>query len=355
MSVFVSANIDTFLASMIRRAGHGSSTLPAPSAAADADAGWDHGPWSADAQRADAEAFRASITGSEPAWIVVDHYNLDERWERIVRGRARVLVLDDLANRTHDCDLLLDHTYGRDAANYRDLAPAHCRVLTGPLYSPMRPEFAAERHASLERRAKDPRLRRLLVSLGGTDLRGVTERVVDAILPVRGIEALDVVVGVSAPSLTAIERLAMQDDRLALHIDTNRMAELMRDADVAIGAAGTTSWERCCLGLPSITLVIADNQRTVAANLEEAGASVTAKVIEDVPALLDQLLADPQRLETMVAATAPICDGQGALRLAEFMLGHAPAAPRVLSVTPRPAVLEDARLPRNGFFSAAGA
>jgi UDP-2,4-diacetamido-2,4,6-trideoxy-beta-L-altropyranose hydrolase len=130
---------------------------------------------------------------------------------------------------------------------------------------------------------------------------------------------VDIVLGTAAPSLATLASLASRDPRLTLHVDTRDMAALMAAADLAIGAGGSSLWERCCLGLPSLTLVLADNQQDAAAALAARGAS---EVVEegDLAARLAALVADPERLARMSEAAAALCDGQGAGRAAERLL-----------------------------------
>lgn len=254
--------------------------------------------------------------------LVVDHYGLEAGWEAGCRSWAKsVLVIDDLADRRHDCDLLLDQTFGREAADYAGLVPDRCRVLAGSGYTLLRPAFARARAASLARRGETPELRRILVSLGATDpdnhsliaLQGIAE----SGLPV----AVDVVLGSAAPHLAAVRRqIAGMPQSVRLHLDIGNMEELMGAADLAIGAAGTSTWERCCLGLPSLLMVIADNQRQIAEAVSAAGAARLLAGPRDslagqVAAALRDLAGDPDALRGLSARAAEICDGRGCDRL----------------------------------------
>ncbi|HTH15906.1 MAG TPA: UDP-2,4-diacetamido-2,4,6-trideoxy-beta-L-altropyranose hydrolase, partial [Magnetospirillum sp.] len=246
--------------------------------------------------------------------LVVDHYRLDEGYERAARAHARhVLVLDDLADRRHDCDILLDQTCGRSAADYRPLVPAHCRLLTGSRFSLLRPAFRSSRAASLARRREG--VSRVVVSLGGTDPDNVTPRILDALadLPL----AIDVVMGGGAPHLEAVRAAVARLPSARLHVNVADMATLLAQADLAIGAAGTSAWERCCLGLPTIVVVLADNQRLIARNLAEAGAAlVVSPEPSELRAALRQLQA-PGALARMSEAAAAVCDGDGVARLCD--------------------------------------
>ena len=259
----------------------------------------------------------ATIADRARAWgahaSVVDHYGFGPGEEAMVRtGVGRLMVFDDL-KRGHLCDLVLDSNLDRAAADYPGV-----ESLIGPAYAPVRPEFAALRTETLARRAgAEPR--RLLIALGLTDVGGVTARVVQALLPTLGQFQVDIVLGTAAPSLATLASLASRDPRLTLHVDTRDMAALTAAADIAIGAGGSSVWERCCLGLPSLTLVLADNQQDAAAALAARGATEMAEE-GDLAGRLAALLAASERLARMTIAASVICDGQGAGRAAERLL-----------------------------------
>jgi UDP-2,4-diacetamido-2,4,6-trideoxy-beta-L-altropyranose hydrolase len=258
--------------------------------------------------------------------LIVDQYSLGTAFETRCRGWAnRIVVIDDLANRSHDCDLLIDTTFGRMAADYFPLVPARALVLVGAQYAPLRPEFAARRAESLGRRAAFGKVERILVSLGLTDVGGITEQVVRVMRDVPPNVWIDVVIGAAAPSRSGLEELAAKEPRLCLHIDPLDMAGLMVKADLAIGAGGTTGWERCCLGLPTLMLVLADNQEMNAKELERAGAAVRVGYQAKInPRMIGKalitLIAEPNRLRGMSEQAAAICDGRGVERVYKNIL-----------------------------------
>lgn len=253
--------------------------------------------------------------------VVLDNYGLDAAVETPLRAAGRrMVVIDDLADRPHDCDLLIDAGFGRVADDYAALAPG-APVLAGPAYALLRPGFAAARAPSLSRRDGRP-VERALVSLGLTDLGGVTARVVEALLPELGDVELDVVVGAGAASLMGLRRLVEGDRRLRLHVDVTDIAALMGGSDVAVGAGGSTTWERACLGLPSLSLILADNQRAMARAFDAAGLAlaVEAAAADFTPALLAgwrRLIADGALRMELSRRSAAICDGLGAERAAD--------------------------------------
>jgi UDP-2,4-diacetamido-2,4,6-trideoxy-beta-L-altropyranose hydrolase len=256
--------------------------------------------------------------------LAVDHYGRDADFERACRPWAKqILVIDDLADRTHDCNVLIDQTLDRRARDYEGLVLDSCRLLLGPSYALLRPGFAAAREKALGRRAKATRVGRILVSIGATDPHNLTAVALTGIQE-SGVDAeVDVVVGPADRSRAAIESGAAKSvSALAVYTDAEDMAGLMARADIAIGAAGSTSWERCCLGLPSLVVVAADNQRQIAAALERHEAAIVLGWHGNVTARkvaggLAAICADPEIRSALSARAAEICDGRGASRLVE--------------------------------------
>jgi UDP-2,4-diacetamido-2,4,6-trideoxy-beta-L-altropyranose hydrolase len=262
--------------------------------------------------------------------LVVDHYQRDAGFETACRPWARrILVIDDLADRLHECDMLLDQTPGRVPDEYRRFVPCECRLLMGHDYALVRPEFFALRRRALLR-AENRRVRRVLVALGATDADNVAARVLDGIAASGCAVEVDVVLGAAAPHLAEVRRLAMQGCvPVRVHVDVADMADLMARADVAIGAAGMSSWERCCLGLPALLVIMADNQRDNAQALVNAGA---ARLLgrgadlqaETVAASFRKLVDEPAACSRMSEAAARLCDGRGAMRVALAVLPPVP-------------------------------
>ena len=230
--------------------------------------------WSAAEQEDDARLTVESLAGETIDLLVVDHYGLDYRWESAVRSLAqRILVIDDLANRQHDCDTLLDQNLRSDGRErYRGLVPNECKLLLGPRFALLRDEFAAAQH---HRPVRTGEINRVLVSFGGVDGANATSVALDAIDEIgfgegRGI---DVVIGSLHPAREAIEDRCSDMGYLA-HVQTDQIGKLMARADLAIGSPSASAWERCCLGLPTVTFATADNQREIAEALSDAGAII---------------------------------------------------------------------------------
>jgi UDP-2,4-diacetamido-2,4,6-trideoxy-beta-L-altropyranose hydrolase len=257
--------------------------------------------------------------------VVIDHYGLSAPDHARIADGQPVLVIDDLANRSLGADLVLDSGPARQAQDYDGLVPPHAALLLGPANAPVRPAFPALREAALARRAQAGPTRRILVSLGLTDVGAITGRVVALMLPITGDAVLDVVLGTGAPSLPGLRALAAAEPRLVLHVDSQAMPQLTLEADLAVGAGGSSSWERCVLALPTLLLVLADNQRQASQALADAGAVLALDVAAPdfdtaFSAALLRLLGEPALRQRLSAASAQVCDGQGAARVAARFL-----------------------------------
>jgi UDP-2,4-diacetamido-2,4,6-trideoxy-beta-L-altropyranose hydrolase len=258
-------------------------------------------------------------------WVLLDHYFLNPEQEAALRAGRRLAVIDDLADRPRAADLLMDSAYGRTPEVYRPLLPPGAAILTGPAYAPVRPEFATRREAALARRREGGHLRHVLIALGLTDVEGITGRVVEALRPMLGDLILDVVVGGSALSLPNLCAAAKNDPHLRLHIDSREMAQLMAVADIAIGAGGSSTWERATLGLPTATVVLAGNQRPMARAMARDGLTLTADVADadfedQLIVAVRRLIVDAALRRAMSEAAAAACDGRGADRFAQALL-----------------------------------
>ncbi|SFM81902.1 UDP-2,4-diacetamido-2,4,6-trideoxy-beta-L-altropyranose hydrolase [Marinobacter pelagius] len=287
-----------------------------------------HADWLGVSWQQDAEQTLEVLSAVEADWLVVDHYALDARWERqVVATVGQILVIDDLADRDHECSLLLDQNLGRVASDYDQRVPAHCVRLIGPEYVLLRPEFARLRQRSLKRR-QQPQLKSILISLGGIDKTNVTGQVLRAIaessLPSE--IKLDIIMGAASPHL---EEVRDQAQRLrfsvTVSVNVSDMAERMCEADLSIGAAGSTSWERCCLGLPAIVVVLADNQRLAAQALKEEDVAIIVDSGESVRTVLDRMMTDGSlttSLASMARAGSELVDGMGCNRVVSELTGR---------------------------------
>ena len=257
--------------------------------------------------------------------LVVDHYGRDAVFERACRPWARrILALDDATGQGHDCDLLLDAATS-DPALYRDHVPAHAQLLLGPAYATLRPAFLAGRSEALARRAGAP-VRNILISLGATDPANATCRVLDALEPMLGESAVTVVLSSRAPHLAEVRRRA--SSAITLRTDVGDMAELMTKADLAIGAAGSSAYERAVLGLPTVMVTLADNQRGICGLFERAGAAANVGEVDGgfayrLQAMVTNLMTDTHARVAMANAASALVDGRGAQRVLLALLGDA--------------------------------
>jgi UDP-2,4-diacetamido-2,4,6-trideoxy-beta-L-altropyranose hydrolase len=294
------------LSALIREKGFKVLTLsgPGPDRAGD-ELQWLREHWKEDAEETRGVILKNKAAGDQVR-LVVDHYALDAQWEQALRPEAdEIMVIDDLANRPHDCDILLDPNYYRDMnRRYRGLVPEHCRLLLGPKYALLRPEF---RVAKPKMRQRDGRIRQVLIFFGGSDPTGETFKALEAL---RMLElpdiVIDVVVGSSNPRRAGVEQLCKMMPATRFHCQVENMAELIAGADLAIGAGGSATWERCYLGLPAIGITVAENQGETIRDLAENGAVWYLGRHEEVGVAklaqaVEELRKDPERMKEMSA------------------------------------------------------
>jgi UDP-2,4-diacetamido-2,4,6-trideoxy-beta-L-altropyranose hydrolase len=258
-------------------------------------------------------------------WLVTDDYSLGAAQETPWRSLARrILAVDDLANRVHDCDLLLDSAPTRRFEDYAALVPAGAQMLLGERYAPLRAEFSGHRAKALARRNEAIRPSRLLVSFGLVDPGGITAQAVAAIHQAMPDMAMDVVLGPQASSREQVAQLAQAAGNISLHVDPRSMPALMIACDLALGAGGSTAWERACLGLPTVAVILADNQHNFAHELAARGILFAVEKTPDlwnqVVQHLSRLADDDSQWHRMSAVAAEACDGLGATRIAQAML-----------------------------------
>jgi UDP-2,4-diacetamido-2,4,6-trideoxy-beta-L-altropyranose hydrolase len=284
-----------------------------------------HGHWLGANWKADAERTISAIGSYRPDWIVVDHYALDHLWEEMLRPHCgRIMVIDDLADRRHDCDLLLDQNLVASyAVRYDSLAPPACTVLLGPTFALLQPEYATW-HPRVPPRVGP--VRQLLVYFGGADSANLTGLTIEALSKLREENIrVDVVVNPSSSHAAVVKRQAAEYAWIEIHESLPSLADLMVRADLAIGAGGATSWERCCLGLPALVIALADNQVPIATELDRHGMVQLLGNSADVSAdsLLSRLkgaLSNPAANEMRSRQCLGLVDGLGASRVASLLL-----------------------------------
>ncbi|WP_434701026.1 UDP-2,4-diacetamido-2,4,6-trideoxy-beta-L-altropyranose hydrolase [Pseudomonas sp. D1-36] len=277
-----------------------------------------HASWLGVSQQQDAKACEQIITDLKPSWLVVDHYGLDARWElSLKKNGLKLLVIDDLADRIHASDILLDQTFGRAPKDYSALVPSGCVVLCGAKYALLRHEFKRLRHYSLKRRV-NYKLESILVSLGGVDKDNITLQVLEGLKEARlpSTCRITVVMGSTAPWLKEVQNIASTMPwKTEVLVGVSNMAQLMAECDLSIGAAGATSWERCCLGVPTALLVLAENQKFAANLLSDAKAVVMVSheegLLPQLKLIIEHAVNSPNYLKVLSESAQLITDGTG--------------------------------------------
>jgi UDP-2,4-diacetamido-2,4,6-trideoxy-beta-L-altropyranose hydrolase len=324
------------MAELLRQRSVDFNLLPRSGAGPTSAADEDYGDWLGVTQAEDAEQTIRALDGEPLEWLIVDHYALDADWQSRLRAHTKnVLVIDDLANRRHECDLLVDQNFSTSAQDrYRGLIPAHCRSLCGPQFAMLRPEYRQKRIGARHRGGE---VRRVLIFFGGSDPQNLTGAAVDALCDpeFRDIE-VDVVIGVNNPHRESLEKSAARRPHTRLHGAQLHLADLMEEADLSIGAGGATTWERMCVGLPSIVVSIAENQRPACQSMAEAGLIVyaghhDAVRVSDLISALRRIRGRPDALAEVSSRGQRTVDGWGAQRIVEFMY---PTAKDSLGVRP---------------------
>lgn len=226
-----------------------------------------HSDWLETTIERDVEQTKAIIGKID--WLLVDHYALDKSWEEPMRSHApKIFVIDDLADRAHYCDGLLDQNlFSNPRARYGDLISPSTPTFLGPQFALLRPEFK-----KFHKTRKPPvRAENLLIFLGGVDYPGETIKVLEAIEEICHSLKVTVVTGAANPALEKINALVKKFKRAELHLDSEKMAEIMSQNDLAIMSGGVATWERLCVGLPSLVIAIAENQIPISQHVADLG------------------------------------------------------------------------------------
>jgi UDP-2,4-diacetamido-2,4,6-trideoxy-beta-L-altropyranose hydrolase len=301
---------------MARIADRGHQVLPLPAGApAATDSAPPHAAWLGRPWQDDARQTLAALQGARSDWLVVDHYAIDARWEAALRPAARrLMVIDDLLDRPHDCDLLLDQSPHDDAERrYRQQVPAGCELRLGPAHVLLRANFD---HPAL--RPRDGMVRRLFVYFGGNDRHDLAGQALRALARFPALQA-DIVLGADHPHRAAVHAAAAGRPGLRVHDQLVDMASAMAAADLALGVCGMAAWERCAVGLPSLVCINADNQRADSLALERLGAvsclgDAAALDADHLAAAIDRAIGDPARIAAMGRAAAALVAGHTAHR-----------------------------------------
>lgn len=310
---FISRDLQGNLFDIIKQEGHKLHVMPADGENLD---------WDQDAVKT------AAILASadKPDWLVVDHYQLDAKWEKKIRPLInKLMVIDDVANRPHDCDLILDQNYhSNPKGRYETMIPKGCIQLLGPRFALLRPEFEAARKGI---QPHDGAVKRILVFFGGSDSVNMTAKAIQAVEQLaRPDIALDVVVGAANPHVAEIRVLCEGRPNTTYYCHPPGLAQLMLAADLVLGAGGATHWERCCLGLPSVVVTLAENQVPSTSALAEDGYLLylgdAANVsVEQIYQSIAVMIGVPWTLKFFSRKSAELVDAQGAIRVASRLIG----------------------------------
>ena len=284
-----------------------------------------HSNWLGTSQAQDAQATIQALADQSWDWIVVDHYALDERWEKAVRANCKkLMVIDDLADRRHDCDVLLDQNFYVDMqTRYVSKVPAHCQLLLGPGFALLREEFRTLREKV---KVRTGNVKKILVFFGGVDADNFTSLAMQALAELNITLQVDVVIGSQHPNREQIQQACIYHGFIC-HEQTTRMAELMAEADLAIGGGGTATWERCAMGLPSIIVVMAENQSKAAIDLDAFGVLINlgdAQKIRKADMLsgVERLLINEQLRTKLSIASMHLVPIQRQNKITEMLVGN---------------------------------
>ena len=320
------------LAALIQKRGFKVSLLPKVDSTSElVDTLAEYAHWLGVSQVTDAEQTMEAIaeSGQTIDWLVVDHYAIDIEWENKLRSAVgQIMVIDDLADRRHDCDLLLDQNLYTSAANrYSSLVPDYCQVIIGPQHALLRPEFI---RAKANLRQRDGHIRRILIQFGGVDASNETIKALNAVASLNRPDILvDVVVGSSNMHRDAIEKRCREVLQTTLHYQTKHVAKLMAAADLAIGAGGTTTWERCCMGVPSIIVAVAENQIAIGRHCDEHGVGIylgtsETVTVELIAKTVKKFISGPLMVRQMSKRATLLVDGFGAGRVTDILFQMRP-------------------------------
>ena len=257
---------------------------------------------------------------------IIDHYSLSRDYESGARSWAdHIMVIDDLADRPHDCDVLLDQNLGRRADDYDGLVAPSCRLLIGPDFSLLGEQFSRLRVASLARLEQVRKPERVMVNFGGSDPHNATLLVLEGLAKIENGIMLDIVLGSGAGNADDVEAMARRlGQPCTVHRSVEDMADLLARCDLVVGACGSSAWERCCLGVPSVVVVTGDDQWTGARGLSDADAIILLGALDEVDGLVvaaavAALHGDPERWRALGANASRLVDGAGRSRVEQTL------------------------------------
>lgn len=283
-----------------------------------------HSKWLKVSQEADASAFKHENKGHLWDWIIVDHYALDYRWEtEVLEFTKRIMVIDDLADRKHNCHILLDQNFtDKEKGRYKSLTPDNCKILLGPKQALLRPEYS-ELHKKTRPREM---IKTILISFGGADNKNVTSKTIEALLKMdHSNYDINIIAPVMSDKLKTLTESINGFANIQMLCNLPSLGTLLSKTDLAIGAIGTTSWERLCLGVPTIAITTGENQVSVAKALHNANLIHLLGEARDVSE--DDILKalnwclNNQNIKKWSKHCMSICDGLGTNRVVQLLNG----------------------------------
>ena len=283
----------------------------------------DYASWLGVSEEEDAKQTIHTIANKKPDWLIIDHYSLGEKWEKKLRGYVRnILVIDDIANRKHDCDILLDQNWYKDMkARYSKLLSLKCIKIFGPKYALLRPEFSQERKVKINNNKK---IKKIFIFFGGSDPQNLTGMTLNALSdPIFNYLELDVVLGAGNCHINEIQKLTESREYTNLYVQVDNIASIMKKADLAIGSGGVNTWERICLNLESHVIISAENQKELNEQLNDCkyisligySNTVNSNVIQSH---IKNRLSTNRYVQNL-SDLSLICDGKGADRVVSLL------------------------------------
>lgn len=256
-------------------------------------------------------------------WLFIDHYGIDSRWHNTLKPYTqKIAVIDDLADRSFECDLLIDQLCHRHTDDYLSRVKPDTQLLLGGRYAILRPVFAELRNESLIKRKQLTSVKRVFISMGGTDLLNATHTALNIIANsvLSHKVTVDILLGQQSEHYHSTYDVNDFPFTIHIHPVNTPIHELMLAADIAIGAGGSTAWERCCLGIPTFLMTIAQNQHDAAKGLMEHNAAIMLGDMDnfnfaDASALFNKTVSDISALKQLTTHAAEICDGNGCQRI----------------------------------------
>lgn len=268
-------------------------------------------------QLTDVDNCKALMTGNYTL-IIIDNYRFGHIWEKEMSKLCnKLIVIDDLANRDHFCDFLIDQNIGRKKSEYIDLVEKKTKLMLGLDYVILRKEFKEYILKSKIKRRNTRNIDNILICFGGGNATDLIIKTTDSVIESGYLGNINIVISSDFPNIDDIVNKYKDNKKIVVDVDVISMSLAIYNADLSIGAFGSMSWERCCLGLPSISIQIADNQKYIAESLDKMGVSIKS-VISDIPKHIKRLTDDENTLEEwhdISRKSFDICDAFGVERI----------------------------------------